>query len=131
MTEYNRTLTDEVDVGITRNNGKHHCLTFGAIFNNLISIYHMDNIFTGQVIAIMDERSGISKNGSTWREREYVIKGVVGCYPKTICIKVNGENIGKFNIQLGETVTAHLDINAHDWQGKWFNEVFAWRIDRA
>lgn len=90
----------------------------------------MDNTFTGRVIAIMDERSGISKNGSTWREREYVIKEDAGKYPKTICIKVKGENIGKFNIQLGETITAHINIDAHDWQGKWFNEVVAWKIDR-
>ena len=91
----------------------------------------MDNTITGRVIAIMDERSGISKNGSTWREREYVIKETADKYPKTICIKVKGENIGKFNIQLGEIITAHINIDAHDWQGKWFNEVVAWRIDRA
>lgn len=90
----------------------------------------MDNTFTGRVIAIMDERSGISKNGSTWREREYVIKEDADKYPKTICVKVKGENIGKFNIQLGETITAHINIDAHDWQGKWYNEVTAWKIDR-
>ena len=91
----------------------------------------MDNTITGRVIAIMDERSGISKNGSNWREREYVIKETADKYPKTICIKVKGENIGKFNIQLGENITAHINIDAHDWQGKWFNEVTAWKIDRA
>jgi len=90
----------------------------------------MGNTFTGRVIAIMDERSGISKNGSNWREREYVIE-TDGQYPKKCAFKVKGDNIEKFNIKQGETITAHLDIDAHDWQGKWFNEVVAWRIDRA
>lgn len=89
----------------------------------------MDNTFTGRVIAVMDERSGISKNGSTWKEKEYVIE-TDGQYPKKCAFKVKGENIEKFNIKQGETITAHLDINAHDWQGKWFNEVVAWKIDR-
>lgn len=91
----------------------------------------MDNTFTGQVIAVMDERSGISRNGSNWREREYVIKETADKYPKTICVKVKGENISKFNIQLGETITAHINIDAHDWQGKWFNEVTAWKVERG
>jgi maltose-binding protein MalE len=91
----------------------------------------MDNTFTGRVIAVMDERSGISKNGSNWREREYVIKETADKYPKTICVKVKGENIGKFNIQLGESITAHINIDAHDWQGKWYNEVIAWSVERG
>jgi hypothetical protein len=90
----------------------------------------MDNTITGRIIAIMDERSGISKNGSNWREREYVIE-TDGQYPKKCAFKVKGDNIGKFNIQFGETITAHLDINAHDWQGKWFNEVTAWKVEKT
>lgn len=90
----------------------------------------MDNTFTGRVIAIMDERSGISKNGSTWRQREYVIE-TDGQYPKKCAFKVKGDNIEKFNIKQGETITAHLDIDAHDWQGKWYNEITAWKVERG
>lgn len=90
----------------------------------------MDNVFTGRVIAIMDERSGIGRNGTAWREKDYVIKEDTDKYPKTVCVKVKGDNIGKFNIQLGETITAHLNIDAQDWQGKWYNEITAWKVDR-
>lgn len=90
----------------------------------------MDNTISGRIIAVMDERSGISKNGSTWKEKEYVIE-TDGQYPKKCAFKVKGDNIEKFNIKQGETITAHLDINAHDWQGKWFNDVTAWKVERG
>ena len=90
----------------------------------------MDNTITGRVIAVMDERSGISKSGAAWRERTYVVE-TEERYPKRCAFSLNGDNIAKFNIQQGDVVTAHLDFNAHQWQGKWYNEVVAWKIDRS
>ena len=34
------------------------------------------------------------------------------------------------NIQLGETLTVSLDINANEYQGKWYNQVRAWKVER-
>ena len=91
----------------------------------------MDNTFTGRVIAVLDEQRGISKSGTAWRQQEYVIKQETDNYPKAVCVKVKGDNIDKFGIRLGETITAHLNIDAHNWQGKWYNEITAWKIDRT
>lgn len=90
----------------------------------------MDNYISGRIIAVMEEQAGISKNGSAWKHREYVIE-TDGQYPKKCAFKVKGDNIEKFNIQQGETITAHLDIDAHDWHGKWFNDVTAWKVERG
>lgn len=42
-----------------------------------------------------------------------------------------GEKIAQFNLQVGEYVTVSYDIDAHEYQGRWFNAVRAWNVVRA
>ena len=88
------------------------------------------NTITGKIIAVLEERSGISKNGSAWRQREYVLQELKDKYPQRCIFRVKGENIEKYALGVGDVVTAYLDIDAHDFNGKWYNEITAWRIDR-
>lgn len=77
-------------------------------------------------------RSGISKNsGNEWKAQQYVIESH-GEYPRKMCFEVFGsDKISQFNIQPGEEMTVSFDIDAHEWQGKWFNSVRAWKVDRT
>ena len=46
--------------------------------------------------------------------------------------RVFGEDrIKQFNIQAGEELTVQFDIDAHEWQGRWFNEIRAYNIIRG
>ena len=36
----------------------------------------------------------------------------------------------QFNIQLGEIMTVSFDIDAREYQGRWYNGVRAFRVDR-
>lgn len=89
------------------------------------------NTITGKIIAVMEEQSGISKNGSAWRQREYVLQEDKDKYPQRCAFRVKGENIEKFGLNIGDIVTAYLDIDAHEWQGKWFNELTAWKVEKG
>ena len=40
------------------------------------------------------------------------------------------EKINQFNIQLGEEMTVSFDIDSHEYQGRWFNDVRAWAVNR-
>ncbi len=31
----------------------------------------------------------------------------------------------------GEEVTVHINIDAREWQGKWFNSVTAWKVEKG
>ena len=35
------------------------------------------------------------------------------------------------DIKIGETITAHIDIDARQWENRWFNSIYAWKIERA
>ena len=87
--------------------------------------------FTGKVIAVLDKRSGTSKSGNAWVTQEYVIE-TSEQYPKKCCFSLFGEEkIAACNIKIGETITAHIDIDARQWESKWFNSISAWKIERA
>ena len=85
----------------------------------------------GKVIAVLEPKSGVGKaTGNAWMAQEYVIE-THEQYPKKLCFEVFGEDkIRQFNIQLGEELTVYFDINANEWQGRYYNRIRAWRVDR-
>lgn len=86
---------------------------------------------TGKVIAVLEPRSGVSKTGNNWKVQEYVIE-THDQYPRKMCFDVFGEEkINQFNIQIGEEITVSFDVDAREWQGRWFNSIRAWKIDRV
>ena len=87
---------------------------------------------TGKVIAVLDARSGISKSsGNPWKMQDYVIE-TNEQYPRRMCFNVFGEDkINQFNIQVGEEITVSFDINAREYQGRWFNDIRAWKVERG
>ena len=86
---------------------------------------------SGKVIAVLEPRGGVSKTGNAWKVQEYVIE-THDQYPRKMCFDVFGEDkINQFNIQVGEELTVHFDIDAREWQGRWFNSIRAWKVDRA
>lgn len=86
---------------------------------------------TGRIIAVLPERSGTSqRNGTEWRCASYVLQ-TQEQYPKSMCFEVFGsDRISSFNIQMGETLTVSFDIDAHEYQGRWFNSIRAFRVSR-
>ena len=86
---------------------------------------------TGKIIAVLPERGGISKTGNEWKMQEYVLE-THEQYPKKMCFNVFGaDKIAQFNIQAGEEVTVSFDINAREYQGRWYNDIRAWKVERG
>lgn len=84
---------------------------------------------TGNIIAVLPERTGTSSKGE-WKCASYVLE-TQEQYPKKICFDVFGaDKISQFNIKQGEYLTVSFDINAHEYQGKYFNSVRAWNVSR-
>lgn len=87
--------------------------------------------FTGKIIAILPARSGVSKTGNEWKVQEYVIEDH-GQYPRKMCFDIFGaDKIEQFNIQMGEELTVSFDIDARQWQDRWFNSIRAWKVERV
>ena len=87
---------------------------------------------TGKIIAVMPAKSGVStKTGNSWMTQEYVIE-VPGQYPKRCAFSVFGEErIKQFNIQSGEEITIQFDIEAREFNGRWYNDVRVYNVLRS
>ena len=87
---------------------------------------------TGKVIAILPASSGVSaRTGNPWMSQDYVIEQP-GQFPRRMLFRVFGEDrIKMFNIQAGEEITVQFDIDAHEYQGRWFNDIRAFNVFRG
>lgn len=87
--------------------------------------------FTGKIIAILPARGGVSKTGNEWKVQEFVIENH-DQYPRKMCFEVFGaDKIDQFNIQVGEELNVSFDIDARQWQDRWFNSIRAWKVERV
>ena len=95
-------------------------------------IKHLIMELTGKIIAVLQANSGVSnRTGNPWMSQEYVIE-VPGQYPRKCVFRIFGEDrIKQFNIQQGEDITVQFDIDAHEYNGRWFNEVRAYNVIRG
>lgn len=63
--------------------------------------------------------------------QEYVLE-VPGQYPRRMVFNLFGEDrIKQFAIQLNEDVTVQFDIDAREYQGRWFNDIRAYNVIRG
>ena len=86
----------------------------------------------GKIIFALEARSGESRNsGNNWKAQDFVIE-THDQYPRKCCFTVFGEErLNQFNIQVGEEMTVSLDIDAHEYNGRWYNSLRAWRVQRG
>lgn len=87
---------------------------------------------TGKIIAVLPERGGISqRTGAEWKSQSFVLE-TQDNYPRRMCFDVFGaDKITQFGIAIGETLTVSFDIDAHEYQGRWYNSIRAWKVERA
>lgn len=86
----------------------------------------------GKIIAVLPERGGISqRTGSEWKVGTYVLETQDERFSRKMVFEVFGtDKIQQYNIQVGETVRVSFDIDAHEYNGRWFNSIRAWNVDR-
>ena len=85
----------------------------------------------GQIIQVLEPRRGTSsRTGSEWICGQYVLE-TEDQYPKKVFFEVFGDDrIKQFNIQMGERLEVSIDIDAREYNGRWFNSVRAFRVNR-
>lgn len=77
----------------------------------------------------MPERSGVSARGKEWASQDFVLQEYDQKYPRHIRFSVFGrERLDKFNLQVGVDVTVAFDINAREYNGRWYNDLRAYDV---
>ena len=94
-----------------------------------INISFINMEISGKIIVAMEPRSGKSaRTGNNWIVQSYVVE-THEQYPKRCVFEIFGEDrIKEANVKVGDEVTVSFDIDAREYQGRWYNSVRAWRV---
>lgn len=83
----------------------------------------------GTIIAALPEVSGVSsRSGNPWKKREYVLENTEGNFPRKVAFTCFGENADKIQLQVGQAVTMYFDVESREYNGRWYTDIRAWRI---
>lgn len=86
---------------------------------------------TGKIIVACEPRGGVSqRTGNSWKSQEFVLE-TMEQYPRKCMFRVFGEDkLREMNIQVGEVLTVSFDVDAREYNGRWYNDISAWRVTR-
>ncbi len=83
---------------------------------------------TGNVIAKMPVVSGTSKAGNSWQKQEFVVE-TSGQYPRKVCFQLFGDKVDECPA-VGDEVKVNFDPESREWQGRWFTQLNAWKVEK-
>ena len=83
----------------------------------------------GKCIAVADLRSGQSQSGNNWQKRDFVIE-TSEKYPRKVSCTLFGDKVSLCP-SVGSYVSVSFDIDAHEYNGKWYNQINAWKVEQA
>ena len=85
---------------------------------------------TGKLVAKLQQQSGQGKNG-TWIKQDFIIE-TQEQFPKKVCISLWGDKSKELDtFTIGETMKAGINVESREFNGKWYTDVKAWRIEKT
>ena len=86
----------------------------------------------GRIVRKLAVQSGNSARG-TWSKQEFIFEYQEGNYPSQVCMNVWGEekvrDLDKY--QTGDRVKVSVNLSSREYNGRWYTDVRAWRIEPA
>jgi hypothetical protein len=80
---------------------------------------------TGKIISVLPLQTGTGKS-SEWKKQTAVLE-TSGDYPKKVAFDCFGDKIKP--LKIGDTVTVSFDIESREFNGKWYTNVNAWKVE--
>lgn len=85
----------------------------------------------GKIEQILKPESGVSKAGKEWSKQEFVIE-TDDQYPKKVCFTLFGDKVNLVEgLAAGQDVEVSFNIESREYNGRWFHNVNAWKIENA
>ena len=85
----------------------------------------------GILVKKLGEREGVSqRTGNVWKSAEYLLE-VPGLQTRYAAFTVSDGQVGRiarFDSMVGKTVKVSFDIDAREYEGRWYNEIKAWGV---
>ena len=83
----------------------------------------------GKVIQLLPVQTGMGKKGQ-WKKQEFIVETQTQ-YPKKVCLSAWGDKIDQFNVSEGDIVNVSVDLESREYNGRWYTEARAWKIDKG
>ena len=85
----------------------------------------------GHIVQILPLQSGVSQaSGREWKKQEYILE-TGDQYPRKVCFQLFGDRVDQFPMAVGEEVVGSCDIESREYNGRWYTNVSAWKIDKV
>lgn len=84
----------------------------------------------GKIVAVLDLQKGSSAKGE-WKKQNFVIE-TISDFPKKVCVTVWGDKVAALSsMTIGDMVSLSIDIESREFNGKWYTDVKAFRIEKT
>lgn len=84
---------------------------------------------TGKLIQLMPLQTGTGKNGQ-WKKQDIIVE-TEAQYPKKVCVSIWGDKINESLLKVGNTLKIDFDVESREYNGRWYTDVKAWKIEIA
>jgi hypothetical protein len=82
-----------------------------------------------KLVQLQPLQTGEGKNGS-WKKQDIIVE-TDGTYPKKVCISIWGDKINESVLQLGNNLDIQFDVESREYNGRWYTDCKAWKIELA
>jgi hypothetical protein len=84
---------------------------------------------SAKLIQLLPLQSGTGKNGQ-WKKQDIIVE-TEGTYPKKICVSIWGDKIDESQLQAGNQLKIDFDVESREFNGRWYTDVKARKIEVA
>jgi hypothetical protein len=84
---------------------------------------------TARLVQLLPLQTGTGKNGQ-WKKQDIIVE-TDATYPKKICVSIWGDKIDAGQLQAGNMLKIDFDVESREFNGRWYTDVKAWKIEAA
>ena len=82
-----------------------------------------------KLVQLLPLQKGTGKNGE-WKKQDIIVE-TDGTYPKKVCVSIWGDKINESQLQIGATLNISFDVESREYNGRWYTDVKAWKLEAA
>ncbi len=84
---------------------------------------------SAKLVQLLPLQTGTGKNGQ-WKKQDIIVE-TESQYPKKICVSVWGDKIDANQLQPGALLKIDFDVESREYNGRWYTDIKAWKIETA
>ena len=84
---------------------------------------------TAKLIQLLPLQTGTGKNGE-WKKQDVIVE-TGDKYPKKLCVSIWGDKINDAQLKVNNQLTIDFDVESREFNGRWYTDVKAWKIEVA